>query len=233
MIHVLTSTYSKDYERACSLNERLIEYDVTHHLFVEQKDLEQFKWLERDKRNTMVHIKPDGGEGGLGRSGTMARFPCYKVMQSFIKEGDTYVQLDSDVIIDSDIIPELACAPNEIKGFFHPDYPVHLERDASIPPTLVRFSHLSGMSICAGWRRFQESIPADETAMLAIIQYMMDEGFVPSEDVMLSYLLQRSDYSDFELTNLFATCDRTFNDKGDVKVTRKQMEFGRTLFEES
>lgn len=231
MIHVLTSTYSKDFERASSLNERLIKWDVTHHLFVEQKDFDQFRYLGL-KDKTLVHIKPDGGEGGLGRSGTMARFPCYKVMQSFIKEGDTYVQLDSDVIIDSEIIPELACSPNEVKGFFSPDHPVHLERDASIPPTDVRFTHMSGMSICSGSRVFQKSIPGTPSYMLATIQFMMDEGFVPSEDVMLSYLLTSST-GDFTLTNLFATCDRTFNARGDVKVTRKKMEFGRTLFEES
>lgn len=229
MIHVLTSSYSRDFERASSLNERLVKWDVTHHIFVEQKDLERFKPLE-ERGRTRVHLKPDGGEGGLGRAGTMARFPCYKTMQSFIKEGDTYVQLDSDVIIDFEIIPELACSPNEVKGFFSPDHPVHLERSAEIPPTNVRFSHLSGMSICAGWQVFQKAIPQDESDMLSIIHFMMGEGFVPSEDVMLSYLLQRSD---FELTNLFASYDRTFNDRGDVRICRKAMEFGRTLFEQT
>lgn len=231
MIHCLTSSYAKDFQRASSLNERLIKWDLTHHIFVEGRDQELFTRLDSrlDKGKTMVHLKPDGGEGGLGRSGTMARFPCLKIMQQFIKEGDTFVQLDSDVIIDSEIIPELACSPNEVKGFFDPDHPVHLERDASIPPTDVRFSHLSGMSICAGWRVFQKSIPVDESSMLHRIDFMMREGFVPSEDIMLSYLLQRSD---FELTNLFASYDRTFNARGDVKVNRKKMEFGRTLFEE-
>lgn len=228
MIHCLTSSYAKDFERALSLNDRLIQSDVTHHIFVEAKDFELFKPLE-SRGKTMIHLKPDGGEGGLGRAGTMARFPCYKVMQTFIKEGDTYVQLDSDVIIDAEIIPELACTPNEVKGFFSADHPVHLERESTIPPTNVRFSHLSGMSICAGLKVFQKSIPQDENAMLATIHFMMDEGFTPSEDVILSYLLQRSD---FELTNLFASFDRTFNSKGDVRIYRKEMEFGRTLFEE-
>lgn len=229
MIHCLTSTYSKDFERVLFLNERLIKWDVTHHLFIEEKDRGLFRLFEGGLK-TLVHIKPDGGEGGLGRAGTMARFPCYKVMQKHLREGDTYVQLDSDVIIDSEIIPELACRPDEVKGFFSPDHPVHLERDASIPPTDVRFSHLSGMSICAGSAVFQRSIPADASDMLTTIDFMLGQGFVPSEDVMLSYLLQRSD---FELTNLFASYDRTFNARGDVKVTRKKMEFGRTLFEES
>lgn len=229
MIHVLTSSYSKDFQRASSLNERLMrQCEVMHHLFVEEKDVSLFRPLEN--RCTLVHAKPDGGEGGLGRAGTMARFPCYKVMQVFVGDGDTYVQLDSDVIIDSDIVPELACKPNEVKGFFHPDHPVHLERDASIPPTEVRFCHLSGMSICAGWRVFQKSIPQDETAMLRVIDFMMSEGFVPSEDVVLSFLLQTYSH---EITNLFASYDRTFNSKGDVKITKKQMEFGRTLFEEA
>lgn len=232
MIHVLTSTYSKDFDRAMALNERLIKHDVIHHLFVEEKDMYGFLILAT-RGKTMLHIKPDGGEGGLGRAGTMARFPCYKIMQGYIQDGDTYVQLDSDVIIDSEIIPDLACRPNEVKGFFSPDHPVHLERDASIPPTNVRFSHLSGMSICAGARVFQTSIPNDESEMLAVIEFMMSEGFVPSEDVMLSYLLQRDAVVDRKLTNLFASYDRTFNARGDVKVTRKKMEFGRTLFEEA
>lgn len=229
MIHCLTSSYSKDLERAYCLNERLIQYDVNHHIFVEQKDFELFKGIEKHGK-TIVHIKPDGGEGGLGRSGTMTRFACYKIMQTFIKDGDSYVQLDSDVIIDSDIIPELACKSNEVKGFYNPDYPVHLERSANTPPTNVRFCHLSGMSICAGWEVFHRSIPEDKTKMLSIIDFMMSEGFVPSEDVMLSYLLQRSD---FKLTNLFASYDRTFNSKGDAEITKKAGEFGTTLFKES
>lgn len=229
MIHCLTSSYSKDFERASLLNNEVIKCDATHHIFVEQKDLEKFRWLTH-RGKTKIHVKPDGGEGGLGRAGTMARFPCYKIMQTFIKEGDTYVQLDSDVIIDSEIIPDLACSADEVKGFFNPDYPVYLERPKDVPQTNVRFSHLSGMSICAGWRVFHKSIPEDKDQMLAIIQFMMDEGFVPSEDVMLSYLLQRED---FELTNLFAKYDRTFNEKGDIEVTKKAGEFGTTFFKES
>lgn len=229
MIHCLTSSYSKDFKRASLLNEGLIKWDVTHHIFVEQKDIEQFKVLEQ-RGKTLIHLKPDGGEGGLGRSGTMARFPCYKVMQTFLKEGDTYVQLDSDVMIDSEIIPHLACSPDEVKGFFNPDHPVHLERSSTIPPTDVRFWHMSGMAICAGWRVFHKSIPKDESSMLAIIQFMMDEGFTPSEDVMLSYLLQRED---FELTNLFSSCDRTFNSKGDAEISKMVGVFGTTSFRES
>lgn len=228
MIHCLTSSYAKDFERASSLNQALIESDLTHHIFVEQKDLELFKPLEQ-RGKTIIHVKPDGGEGGLGRAGTMVRFPCYKVMQTYIKEGDTYVQLDSDVIIDSNLVPELACEPNEVKGFFNPDYPVHLERPENIPPTKVRFCHLSGMSICAGSKVFQRSIPKDENRMLNTIQFMMDEGFVPSEDVMLSYMLQREG---FELTNLFASYDRTFNWRGDVWITKKTGDFGKTLYKE-
>jgi hypothetical protein len=229
MIHCLTSSYWKDFERASSLNWRLLSGGAVHHIFVEQGDYELFRPLVH-RGNTLIHIKPDGGEGGLGRAGTMARFPCYKIMQRFIKEGDSYVQLDSDVIIDPEIIPELACSPIEVKGFFDPDRPVHLERDASNKPTDVRFTHLSGMSICAGWHAFQKSIPQSEAEMLSIIDFMLAEGFVPSEDVVLSCLLQRSD---FELTNLFASYDRTFNSRGDVKVSRKKMDFGRTLFDES
>jgi len=229
MIHCLTSSYARDFGRACALNERLIKHDVTHHIFVEQSDIPLFMPLER-RGKTIIHVKPDGGEGGLGRAGTMARFPCYKAMQTFLKEGDTYIQLDSDVMIDVEVIPELACSADEVKGFFDPNHPVHLERDASIPKTNVRFTHLSGMSICAGWRVFNKSIPKDENKMLEIISFMLDEGFCPSEDVMLSYLLQRAD---FQLTNLFASFDRTFNSKGDIKVFRKEGAFGETLFDES
>lgn len=229
MIHCLTSSYERDFRRASSLNEQVIRCDATHHIFVEGKDVELFKALEQ-RGKTLIHIKPDGGEGGLGRAGTMARFPCYKVMQTFISELDSYVQLDSDVIIDSEIIAHLACSPDEIKGFFNPDYPVHLERPETAPRTNVRFSHMSGMAICAGRRVFQKAIPADEIEMLAVIEFMMNEGFTPSEDVILSYLLQRSE---FELTNLFASYDRTFNAKGDVQVTKKAGIFGTTLFNES
>lgn len=226
MIQALTSSYSLDFERVSNLNYVLITSDVTHHIFVEQKDFNQFKVLSQ-RGKTIIHIKPDGGEGGLGRDGTMARFPCYKIMKSFIKDGDSYVQLDSDVRIDAEVVPNLACSPDEVKGFFNPNFPIHLERPETATRTNLRFSHLSGMTICAGWRVFNKSIPNDEQEMLSIISFMLDEGFTPSEDVILSYLLQRSD---FELTNLFNLYDRTFNSKGDVRIDRKCEEFGQTLF---
>lgn len=214
MTHCLTSSYSKDFYRAAVLNGRLSKNGVTHHIFVEQADVEMFKPLEKNV-NTYIHVKPDGGEGGLGRAGTMARFPCYLKMQEFIKEGDCYLQLDSDVIIEEDIIPQLACSADEVKGFFNTAYPVHLERDASIPPTSVRFNHCSGMTIGAGWRLFINSIPKDTESMLAVIDFMLSEGFCPSEDVVLSYLLQRKD---FTLTNLEGKFERVFYSNGDIEV---------------
>jgi hypothetical protein len=146
MIHCLTSSYARDFERAAYLNERVVNSGAVHHIF------------------------------------------------------------------------------------FDPTHPVHLERSASIPPTDVRFCHLSGMSICAGWRVFNKSIPPDEAAMLSIIDFMLNEGFTPSEDVMLSYLLQRDEV---KLRNLFDKYDRTFNAKGDIWVTKKTQAFGQTLFKES
>lgn len=216
MIHSLTSSYKNDFVRASSLNQQLINNGVTHHIFVENSDIDLFKLLE-ERGHTFIHVKPDGGEGGLGRSGTMARFPCYKKMQEIIVEGDTYAQLDSDVIfMDARIIPDLECSADEVKGFYHPSFPVHLERPASAKQTEIRFCHLSGMTICAGWRVFNNSIPKDEAAMLSIIDMMLDEGFTPSEDVMLSYLLQRGD--DFKLTNLAEDFGRTFYPNGDIEI---------------
>ena len=214
MIHAMTSSYDKDFIRASSLNERLIKNNVFHNIFVEQHHIDMFKPLE-SRGNTLIHLKPGGGEGGLGRSGSMARFPCYLKMKTILQEGDTYAQLDSDVIIDEDCIPKLQCSEYEIKGFFNPDLPVHLERDASIPPTDIRFNHMSGMTICAGWRVFNESIPENEEKMLAIISLMLDNGFCPSEDVMLSYLLSRGRHT---ITNLFDDCYRAFHPNGDAEI---------------
>jgi hypothetical protein len=188
---------------------------VTHHLFVEQSDVEQFTQLV--KENTLVHVKPDGGEGGLGKMGTMARFPCYKIMQKYLLEGDTYIQLDSDVIlVDDEIIIEgLKCGEDEVKGFYYTRYPTHLLRDKSIPPTDVRFFAMSGMTICAGWKLFNKSIPDNEQDMVVIIDFLLKEGYTPSEDVVLSYLLQRSD---FKLTNLVDTFWRVFHANGDIEI---------------
>lgn len=213
MIHCLTSSYKRDFERASSLNNRLTNNGVLHHIFVESADLELFKTLESEK--TMIHLKPDGGEGGLGRDGTMVRFECYKVMQGFVSSTDTYAQLDSDVIIDEEVIPELECSENEVKGFFNPKYPVHLERPKDVTPTSLRFSHCSGMTICAGGEVFNRSIPADRQEMLSIIDLLLNEGFTPSEDIVLSYLLQREN---FKLTNLEGAHYRVFHPNGDIEI---------------
>lgn len=227
MIHCFTSSYDKDLQRVLLLNNRLIKHELTHHIFVEQKDIELFKQNFNNTPKTLIHLKPDNGGGGLGRDGTMCRFACYKVLESYIKEHDTFVQLDSDVIIELDLIPQLECEPNEIKGFYNKDYPVHLERSPTAKPTDVRFIHLSGMSICAYGQVFLSKIPKDSTAMWDIITHMLEQGFTPSEDVMLSYLL----YSPtVKVTNLFDICDRAFNAKGDAYVFKKSGDFGTTLF---
>lgn len=224
MIHCLTSSYKKDFVRASALNKKLTKYpDVVHHIFVEHADLDLFSSLEYGEgllSKTLIHVKPDGGEGGLGRSGTMARFPCYKIMQGFLKEGDTYVQLDSDVILVDDeiIIEALKCSENEIRGFYQPEYPTHLQRKEGTPPTDVRFHAMSGMTICAGWKVFNESIPQDEHHMRSIIEFMMAENFTPSEDVVLSYLLQRGHGDKFRLTNLREMFWRVFHPNGDVEI---------------
>lgn len=214
MIHCLTSTYKKDFIRASALNEKLMKNGVIHHLFVERDDLAQFNQLGNEK--TLIHVKPDGGEGGLGRTGTMTRFPCYKKMLEYIHEGDTYIQLDSDVIlVDDEItIPALECAENEIRGFFNPEYPTHLQRTEQ-KETDIRFHAMSGMTICAGWRVFKESIPDTEVEMMAVIDLMLNEGFTPSEDVVLSYLLQKWKP---RMTNLREMFWRVFHANGDVEV---------------
>lgn len=178
MIKVMTSTYKGDLEKLLKLNSFLEDKKIEHHIFVEPKDIEYFNHVK------YCHEKPIGGDNGMGRAGAMVRWVIYQEMFNHLKEGDTYVQMDSDIdYMEDGLLKDLECKPNEMKAFFNFMYPFYHKG--------FKFFHGSGFCISAGYEIFKKSIPITlekcETLCNDMINY---DNLVPSEDVILSYLLQ-------------------------------------------
>lgn len=177
MIKVMTSTCLRDISYLNQLNKQLISHNIEHYIFVEEKELEYFKHLLN------VHIKLDNGDNGGGRDGTMVRWDIYQQMINILQEGDTCIQMDSDVYFGTEkMFNDLHCKENEIKGFFTWEYLLDVNKD--------KFHHMSGMLIAASKNVFTQATKSTRQEMYNLCTYVLDNGVCPSEDVMLSYLLQ-------------------------------------------
>jgi hypothetical protein len=184
MIRAFTSSYPLDLDMAIRLNKQLVAHGVDHHVFVENQDVAVFA---PHFPGSQLHEKPPGGDGGLGRAGSMCRWHILHHMLSVVQDGDTAVNIDSDVVfLNEKLIDELACSPGEVKGFTG-DSP-------GVPPIPIAgegtFHPMSGMLIAAASDVFKRSMDISQDDVWAICQRLMDNGHGCSEDVVASYLYQ-------------------------------------------
>lgn len=190
MIRAFTSSYGLDLSMAIRLNKQLAKHGIDHHVFVEERDIAAFApyFASREWEGSYLHKKPDGGEGGLGRSGALCRRHIHQTMLEFVKDGDTAVNLDSDVhFLNEKMIADITCAPGETRGF------TGNEKDVPSLPLNGggSFFHMSGMIIAAHadvYRRAQIGLTHED--VWGICQHLMDSGHGCSEDVVASYLYQ-------------------------------------------
>lgn len=208
MIRAMTSTCTRDIHLVARLSRQLIGLGIDHHLFIEKCEGAAFVALGFD--GATLHVKPDGGDNGLGRAGSMVRWHCHQVMRSVLDDGDTYVNLDSDVCFqDEEMVADLACAEGEIKGF----------RGHPIAVDGTTFYHYSGMALAAHAGVFKRAMGISEGDALAACNRVLDAGHTPSEDVVASYLFQTIGGA-HALTNFHASYTRGDGDHFSLRHSR-------------
>ncbi len=190
MIYAVTSTCITDKVMALRLNRQLLQHKIEHHVFVEDSQFDAFSeclWLA-EKQDINLKRKPNRGLNGFGKQGTIVKWQCYQQMLNVVGDGDTIVNVDSDVIfVNESMIDDLNCSTLEAKGFRWP-VPNKLARDS--------FFHLSGMIIATSGYVFKKamSISLEDLSLLCDKMYSTvpepNTHCTPSEDLITSYLYQ-------------------------------------------
>lgn len=197
MIRAMTSSCARDHGLAVRLSGQLSRHGVDHHVFVEKSDVPTFA-RSFDKEH--LHVKPGGGLNGFGVQGSIVRWHCHQQMLPIVEDGDTFVNIDSDVFfVNEAMIDDLACEPSQVKGFFGDTYYC---RDRS------SFRSMSGMVMAVDGATFRAAMGISR-ARLHEVFYLIESSdieqilSVPSEDVMAAYLYQDAGATPVNLTEKY------------------------------
>lgn len=181
MIKAFSFTCLRDIELVKRIHEQLTSVGIEHIMYVDESEVSRFPFP------CVSRGSHPNGTNGFGRSGFYAKLVCIKDMVSRISDGDTILDCDSDVTFDS---PEMAldmkCSENEFKGWNGGSYSVfsaytNIAGDEA-------FFYTSGP--CKSYSRSlaEKLINSD---IESAIQKLMRNGFTPSEDCTLGFLLSR------------------------------------------
>jgi hypothetical protein len=181
VIRVVTSTCRRDVDYLRRLNGQLAWHRIEHRCFVEAGELPFFRSLDLD---AMLHIKPDGGDNGLGRGGSVNRWAIHRHILPLVADVDTVVHLDSDVYFPSErLLSALERKSGEVAGFTNSAPPLTCKNGAS-------FFHMSGMLMTVSGDVYRRAWDMSREAVWNICQHLLDSGHECSEDVSASYLYQ-------------------------------------------
>jgi hypothetical protein len=172
----MTSTCARDHALACRLHAQLERLGLDHFLVVEVRDRPAFQGVVADDR---LLTKPDGGDNGFGRTGSLVKWACHQAMRAFVGDGDTFVNVDSDVLFQTEALAiAMACEADEIKGF------------GGDPRTFegTAFLHISGMCFAAHSSVFHRAWSISRGELESVCLRMDTAGICPSEDVTASWL---------------------------------------------
>lgn len=180
MIRVFTSTCSRDKGYVARLCTQMCKHGIDHFLFVEAAEVGAFSDLPVKEGRLL--IKPDGGDNGLGRGGTLVKSACWRQLAELVSDDDTVINLDSDVyFVNESMLDALVCNEFETKGFADTEVKRVGEKT---------FFHMSGMLIAAHGASFRSVARLTSDEVYRHATDVMDAGMIPSEDVVFSYLLQ-------------------------------------------
>ena len=211
---VVTSTYALDLHSALRLNRQLVAFGeqnretVIHTLFVEQRDYDLFEQHKNQQGQSFeLRVKPDGGDGGCGRGGSLCRLHLHAQTLPQVRPGDTVANIDSDVFFQNPaMIPDIYCQADETRGFSgwaKTDPNVVLELNDG-----TRFTPVSGMMQAAGHATYTKAwAHATHESVWNLCQLLMDSGHGCSEDVTAAVLYQTRGCGSF--VNLSARWERS------------------------
>jgi hypothetical protein len=160
------------------LNRQLGEHGIEHYLFVEKAEYQRFCDAFADR----VFIKPDGGDNGLGRGGSLVRWACHQKMALLVADDDTFANIDSDVYFNKvEVLKDVECGPGEVRGF--------AAREANCVDGRS-FYHVSGMVLAACGDVFKRAVSLSYEDLYSQCGQIDRAGYSPSEDVTMSWLYQ-------------------------------------------
>jgi hypothetical protein len=158
------------------LHAQLEALGFDHFLVVEAKERPAFEGVVADDR---LLLKPDGGDNGFGRTGSLVKWACHQAMRPFVGADDTFVNLDSDVLFQNVALAvAIECAPDEVKGF---GGDLRTFEGGT-------FLHISGMCFAAHGSVFHRAWSISSGELDGVCVRMDAAGICPSEDVTASWL---------------------------------------------
>lgn len=173
-------TCLRDIDLVLALHRQFNEAGITHYMFVEEREFEEF----RNKYPGMVyHVvkRRNGGDNGMGRDGARAkRDVMHQVMK--LTTGGTILECDSDVRFLTDCIKYFECEPLQYKAFAGNMSDRYNETFTH--KTDVEWPYFTGCIKAYGYelgKKFLSS-PTEE-----YIEHLISHNITPSEDAFLSY----------------------------------------------
>ena len=170
-------TCVRDKESVLRLNKELFKFKVRHLMVVEENEVDEFG------HGCISRGLNDNATNGFGGDGSRAKLKMYKAALEYLNEGETLLDLDSDVSIRSKhLIKSLECDSNTMKGFCDMGgVPLYKIADRE-------FYYFTGCCKSYSYDLIKNVCESDK------IEYYIDliarNKFTPSEDCFFSYLCQ-------------------------------------------
>lgn len=170
-------TCVRDIESVLRLNKQLKRFGVRHLMFVEEYEVDEFG------NGCISRGLNDNASNGFGGDGSRGKLNMYKLALSYLKEGETLLDLDSDVSIKSkQLIKSLNCGFNTMKGFCDMgEIPLYKINDK-------QFYYFTGCCKSYSYDLIKNVCECDKVE--DYIDLIAKNKFTPSEDCFFSYLCQ-------------------------------------------
>jgi hypothetical protein len=169
----------RDADMLLRLNGQLSSWGVTHICYVDEREYDLWCSLYPNL-TTRMRAKHDGNP--FGGEGFRKKLYCMRDMANDIKDGDTWINIDSDVMFkNKSILLNFKCDKNQIKG------------SGDLNKTIfdgISFHHISGAVQSLGYNLFNKIINMSTDEVEHYISKINNTGYCPGDDVMISYLAQ-------------------------------------------
>lgn len=175
-------TCFRDKESVLRLNNELKNFGIRHIMYVEENEVQYFDGLavSRGRNNNATN--------GFGGDGTRGKLNMYKLALEHLQEGETLLDLDSDVSIKSlSLIKDLECVNNTMKGFYYEETPGIIGNYINFVDGKV-FAYFTGCCKSYSYDLFKNICNSDKIEYY--IDLLMKNNYTPSEDCFFSCISQ-------------------------------------------
>ncbi len=181
-------TCLRDLELLKALNAQLTEWGMEHWAFFEEREMMGAYWSPYKGK---VYERANGGDNGMGRDGAYAKInmlkKAYLLADSLNLLPCTFIDMDSDVRFNRNILSEFECESKEFKGFSGYNMSSH-EPEEPNRRTGEKWYYATGCikSFHSDFIKWMMEVKDWDNHFSTLISH----SITPSEDAMLSYLAQ-------------------------------------------